>query len=186
MVSSVAVLWDIHGVLPALDRVLAEPAIQQAEIIAVTGDHSWGPRPTQVLDRLRLLGSRVVLIRGNADRELLHMSRGIDGGLGDDLSADWGAAQLTADHQLDRRSRSAPGERRRRTRNVRPQRRAIEESSAGVLGGLCQRFGVVPAGSVRCIQNRMSGMHRIAKARPSAATPISAVRSPKALAGKPT
>ena len=100
MVSSVAVLSDIHGVLLALDRVLAEPAVQHAEIIAVTGDHTWGPQPTQVLDRLSSLGNRVVLVRGNADRELLHMSRGIDVGLGDDLLAVWGAAQFTAAHQL--------------------------------------------------------------------------------------
>lgn len=46
MISGVAVLPDIHGVLLALDRVLAEPAVQQAEIIAVTGDHTWGPQPT--------------------------------------------------------------------------------------------------------------------------------------------
>ena len=29
MVSSVAVLSDIHGVLPALDAVLAEPAVRE-------------------------------------------------------------------------------------------------------------------------------------------------------------
>jgi predicted phosphodiesterase len=79
MPSSVAVLSDIHGMLPALDRVLEEPAIGRAELLVVTGDHTWGPQPTEVLDRLAALGDRVVLIRGNADRELLRMSQGTDG-----------------------------------------------------------------------------------------------------------
>lgn len=99
MVSTVAVLSDIHGVLPALERVLAEPAIAGAELIVVTGDHTWGPQPTEVLDRLTSLGARAVLVRGNADRELLQMSHGIDIGLADDPLSVWGAAQLQAHHQ---------------------------------------------------------------------------------------
>lgn len=104
MVSNVAVLSDIHGMLPALQRVLAEPAVREAELIVVTGDHTWGPEPAAVLDRLTALGDRVLLVRGNADRELLQMSRGIDVGLGDDPLSVWGAAQLTQHHQelLDR------------------------------------------------------------------------------------
>lgn len=99
MVSSVAVLSDIHGMLLALDRVLAEPAICAADLIVVTGDHVWGPQPAEVLDRLTELGPRVVLVRGNADRELLMMSKGIDVGLGDDPMSVWGAAQLTEGHR---------------------------------------------------------------------------------------
>lgn len=99
MVSTVAVLSDIHGVLPALERVLLEPAVADAELIVVTGDHTWGPQPTEVLDRLTSLGDRVVLVRGNADRELLQMSRGVDVGLADDPLAVWGAAQLQSEHQ---------------------------------------------------------------------------------------
>jgi putative phosphoesterase len=99
MPSSIAVLSDIHGMLPALDRVLREPAIDRAELIVVTGDHTWGPQPTEVLDRLTGLGDRVVLIRGNADRELLRMSQGVDVGLADDPLSVWGAAQLTPAHQ---------------------------------------------------------------------------------------
>jgi predicted phosphodiesterase len=75
MVQTVAVLSDIHGMLVALDQVLAEPAVEAADLVVVTGDHTWGPQPTEVLDRLTSLGDRVVLIRGNADRELLMMSR---------------------------------------------------------------------------------------------------------------
>lgn len=99
MVSTVAVLSDIHGVLPALDRVLLEPAVQDADLIVVTGDHTWGPQPTEVLDRLTGLGDRAVLVRGNADRELLQMSQGIDVGLADDRMSVWGAAQLQLRHQ---------------------------------------------------------------------------------------
>jgi predicted phosphodiesterase len=99
MPSSIAVLSDIHGMLPALDRVLEEPAIDRAELVVVTGDHTWGPQPTEVLDRLLDLGDRVVLIRGNADRELLRMSQGIDVGLADDPLSVWGAAQLTPAHR---------------------------------------------------------------------------------------
>lgn len=100
MVSTVAVLSDIHGMLLALDRVLAEPEVRDAELLVVTGDHTWGPQPTQVLDRLLELGDRAVLIRGNADRELLQMSRGLDIGLGDDPVSVWGARQLTPAHQV--------------------------------------------------------------------------------------
>ena len=70
MATSVAVLSDIHGVLPALDAVLAEPAVRSAERIVLTGDIAAGPQPVQVLDRLLGLGDRVTWVRGNADREL--------------------------------------------------------------------------------------------------------------------
>lgn len=99
MASTVAVLSDIHGMLPALERVLAEPAVAEAELIVVTGDHTWGPQPAEVLDRLASLGERMLLVRGNADRELLQMARGIDVGLADDPLSVWGAGQLTSGHQ---------------------------------------------------------------------------------------
>jgi predicted phosphodiesterase len=69
MVSSVAVLSDIHGVMPALDAVLAEPDLQRADRIVLTGDIAAGPQPAEVLDRLLGLGDKVVWVRGNADRE---------------------------------------------------------------------------------------------------------------------
>jgi hypothetical protein len=46
---SVAVLSDVHGMLPALDAVLAEPLVQDAEQIVVTGDLAAGPMPVQTL-----------------------------------------------------------------------------------------------------------------------------------------
>jgi hypothetical protein len=52
---SVAVLSDIHGVLPVLDAVLAEPEVRAADLIVVCGDHAawsagtptgtWSPSP---------------------------------------------------------------------------------------------------------------------------------------------
>lgn len=81
-----------------LQRVLAEPAMIGADRIVVTGDHLWGPQPTEVLDTLLSLGERAILIRGNADREILQMSRGVDVGLADDRVSAWGASQLSSEH----------------------------------------------------------------------------------------
>src|SRR5438067_7524826 len=75
MVNSVAVLSDIHGVLPALDAALAEPDVEAADAIVLTGDIAAGPQPVDVLDRLTALGDRVVWVRGNADRELVDLAR---------------------------------------------------------------------------------------------------------------
>jgi putative phosphoesterase len=75
MLRSVAVLSDIHGVLPVLDAVLGEPLVEAADVIVVTGDHAAGPMPVEVLDRLAGLGERAVLVRGNADRDLVTMAR---------------------------------------------------------------------------------------------------------------
>lgn len=75
MIETVAVLADIHGVLPVLDAVLVQPEVQAADRIVVCGDHAAGPQPTQVLDRLAALGN-VMLVRGNADRDLVALARG--------------------------------------------------------------------------------------------------------------
>jgi len=75
MVGQVAVLSDVHGVLPVLQAVLAEPEVAAADLVVVTGDHASGPEPAAVLDRLLALGERVLLVRGNADRELVALGR---------------------------------------------------------------------------------------------------------------
>jgi predicted phosphodiesterase len=94
VVASVAVLSDIHGVLPVLDAVLSEPDVIAADRILVTGDHAAGPMPVAVLDRLVQLGPRCVLVRGNADRELVEVARG---GASDHPESVWAAAQLRPD-----------------------------------------------------------------------------------------
>jgi putative phosphoesterase len=94
MEASVAVLSDIHGVLPVLDAVLAEPDVAAAERIVVTGDHAAGPLPVEVLDRLVGLGDRCLLVRGNADRELVEVARGRDSSI--DVS-NWAGRRLRPD-----------------------------------------------------------------------------------------
>ncbi len=96
MVASVAILTDIHGVLPALDAVLAEPDVAAAERIVLGGDMAAGPQPTAVLDRLAILGERAVWIRGNADRELVELARGGNADIPDPI-APWAAMQLRDD-----------------------------------------------------------------------------------------
>ncbi|WP_329063581.1 metallophosphoesterase family protein [Streptomyces sp. NBC_01429] len=89
----VAVLSDIHGVLPALDAVLAEPDVAAADRILITGDIAAGPQPVEVLDRLAALGDRAVLIGGNADRELVELRAGRIPTVPDAI-ATWAAGQL--------------------------------------------------------------------------------------------
>jgi len=90
----IAVLSDVHGVLPALDAVLAEPDVAAADRIVVTGDVAAGPQPAAVLDRLAALGERVSYIRGNADRELADWFPGTTTRFPDEVSP-WAAAQLS-------------------------------------------------------------------------------------------
>ena len=97
MLTTVAVLSDVHGVLPVLEAVLAEPDVRAADLVVVTGDHASGPQPTAVLDRLLAEGDRVRLVRGNADRELVALRRGEDIAIPDDVTP-WAAAQLSDAH----------------------------------------------------------------------------------------
>jgi predicted phosphodiesterase len=98
MIEAVAVLADIHGVLPVLEAVLAEPDVRAAERIVVCGDLAAGPQPAQVLDRLAALDN-VVLVRGNADRDLVALARGEFPQGEEPYPVDaWAAAQLTAAH----------------------------------------------------------------------------------------
>ena len=94
--SRIAVLSDIHGVLPALDSVLAEPEVAAADRIVLTGDLAAGPQPRETLDRLASLGDRAVWIRGNADRELVQLATGEVSTVPDPI-APWAAAQLRPD-----------------------------------------------------------------------------------------
>jgi putative phosphoesterase len=64
---SVAALYDIHGNLPALDAVLGQVE-QRVERIVIGGDIVLGPMPRETLARVRALGDRAIVIRGNCDR----------------------------------------------------------------------------------------------------------------------
>ncbi|WP_354642782.1 metallophosphoesterase family protein [Kitasatospora camelliae] len=73
----IAVVSDVHGVLPALEAVLGEPEVRAADRVVVTGDVTAGPQPAEVLDLLVGLGERLVWVSGNADRELVEYRRGL-------------------------------------------------------------------------------------------------------------
>jgi len=66
----IAALYDVHGMVQALDAVLAEPDVESADRIVIGGDVAAGPFPRESLERLRALGDRALWVRGNADREL--------------------------------------------------------------------------------------------------------------------
>ncbi|NDL59304.1 metallophosphoesterase family protein [Phytoactinopolyspora mesophila] len=96
MVSTVAILSDIHGVLPALDAVLEEPDVRSADRIVLTGDVAAGPMPVETLDRLTDLGDWALWVHGNAERELVSLARGGGTDIPDPI-APWAAAQLRPD-----------------------------------------------------------------------------------------
>lgn len=98
MIRSVAVLSDVHGVLPCLDAVLAEADVGGADAVVVTGDLAAGPQPTQVLDRLLELGDRLVLVRGNADRDLVVAARGGQLPVSTPAVDLWAATRLSRPH----------------------------------------------------------------------------------------
>jgi predicted phosphodiesterase len=93
----VAALYDVHGNLPALEAVLAEPDVASADVVLVGGDALVGAMPAESLRRLAGLGERVVWIAGNCEREMLEL-RGADPAEGElwDRRAAWCAAQVTA------------------------------------------------------------------------------------------
>jgi predicted phosphodiesterase len=99
MITNVAVLSDIHGVPPVLEAVLDEPEVAEADLIVVTGDHAAGTQPVAVLDRLLDLDDRVLLVRANADRELVALAQGKESTVGEPYEIDlWAAQQLSAEH----------------------------------------------------------------------------------------
>lgn len=100
MFDRVAVLSDIHGVLPALEAVLAEPDVATADRIVLTGDLVTGPQPVEVLDLLASLGDQACWVRGNADRELVRLRTGEECPIPDEVTP-WAATQLRAD-QVER------------------------------------------------------------------------------------
>jgi predicted phosphodiesterase len=83
-----AALADIHGNVHALDAVLGDKRFATAERIVVLGDVVAGTFPAETLDRLAALGDRVQILRGNADRIVLH-----DGG-----ESIWVRERLGAEH----------------------------------------------------------------------------------------
>ncbi|HEV2779655.1 MAG TPA: metallophosphoesterase family protein [Actinophytocola sp.] len=98
MVDRVAVLADVHCVLPALEAVLAEPDVRAADLIVLAGDVAAGPQPVETVDLLASLGERVVWVRGNCERTAVDWARG--GNTPDDpryAMGVWAAGQLRPD-----------------------------------------------------------------------------------------
>ncbi|HEU0192659.1 MAG TPA: metallophosphoesterase family protein [Gaiellales bacterium] len=70
-----AVIYDVHGNLPALDAVLAEVRAEGIDRVVFGGDLAlFGAHPAECAERLRDLGDRLVAVRGNCDRYLLEES----------------------------------------------------------------------------------------------------------------
>jgi predicted phosphodiesterase len=84
---AVAALYDVHGNPAALEAVLAEAGNAQ---LVFGGDLAAGPVPAETLDRIMELDALV--IRGNADRELLGEST-------QGLLDEWVRAQLVERHR---------------------------------------------------------------------------------------
>lgn len=98
MIDRVAVLADVHCVLPALQAVLDEEDVRSADRIVLAGDVTVGPQPEQTIDRLRELGDRAVWVSGNCERVTVELAMGTR--TPSDNIAAWGAARLRPD-QVD-------------------------------------------------------------------------------------
>jgi predicted phosphodiesterase len=70
----VAALYDVHGNLPALHAVIADPRFQAADLVVCGGDVVLGPEPAEVLSLLHGMGSRVLYIGGNCERDVVERS----------------------------------------------------------------------------------------------------------------
>lgn len=106
MPKRVAVLSDVHGVLPALEAVLAEPNVTKADRIVILGDIAAGPQPCEAIDLLLNLGGRASWISGNADRMLVEHRKDPGTSSLEGMFA-WAAEQLSDKH-LDVLTRLPP------------------------------------------------------------------------------
>lgn len=67
----VAALFDVHGNLPALEAVLAEPDVAGADLVLCGGDTVPGPFPRECVGALDALGDRLVAVHGNGERNVV-------------------------------------------------------------------------------------------------------------------
>ena len=98
----VAVIYDIHGNLPALEAVLQD--IHQAEVdhVVVGGDVVPGPMPRETIACLLRLNIPVQFIRGNGDRVVLAQMRGTESSEVPEQFREvirWNAQQLHPEHE---------------------------------------------------------------------------------------
>ena len=86
----VAALYDVHGNLPALEAVLADPRCAEADVVVCGGDLVVGPYPAECLDALEAHAGRVRFLVGNCDREAVETPE--EGELG--AAARWSSDRL--------------------------------------------------------------------------------------------
>jgi len=98
----VAVIYDIHGNLPALEAVLQEIRQLDVDQIVVGGDVILGPMSRESLDSLLGLSIPVSFIQGNCEVSVLALMTGKDPGPLPQQVLDairWTAEQLLPEHQ---------------------------------------------------------------------------------------
>jgi len=93
-----ALIADIHGNLPALEKVIADIERGTCDQVICLGDVAVGPQPVETLDRLRQLGCPAVM--GNWDACMLGDDPKVDGELAEMLvdACTWSTAQLRPEH----------------------------------------------------------------------------------------
>lgn len=97
----VAVLYDIHGNLPALEAVLEDVGRAGADRIVVGGDVIPGPMQAETIARLVACDLPVQFIRGNGEREVLAERSGAGGSKVPErfrAILRWSAEDLSAEH----------------------------------------------------------------------------------------
>ena len=100
--ASVAVLYDVHANLPALEAVIADVRRQGITRLVFGGDIVPGPLPRDTIDYLRALDLPAEYIMGNGDREILERMRGRETSAVPEAfreSMRWNAGQLGADDE---------------------------------------------------------------------------------------
>ena len=93
-----ALIADIHGNLPALEKVIAELDRDGVDRIVCLGDVAVGPQPVETIERLRQLDCAVVM--GNWDACMLGGEPKVDGELAEMLVdvCTWSTDQLGPAH----------------------------------------------------------------------------------------
>jgi predicted phosphodiesterase len=97
-VQRVAVLYDIHANLPALEAVVAEAERENIDAFVFGGDIIPGPMPRETIAFVRGLDTSAQFIHGNGDRDMIERFRGGSGAVvpGAYVAAmQWNAEQLT-------------------------------------------------------------------------------------------
>jgi diadenosine tetraphosphatase ApaH/serine/threonine PP2A family protein phosphatase len=96
-----AVLYDIHGNLPALEAVVGEIRRLPIEQIIVGGDVVPGPMPWESLVTLMALDVPVRFLRGNGETAVLAEAAGVDSGVPEPAreAVRWTADQMPPGHE---------------------------------------------------------------------------------------